>query len=393
MSENENVKMVHYNDVSILFVKMKGTWLVATKNFGNALGYNNAGRRLVTSVAGWKRSGLLQPITNEDMLHNGDATIFEGQTLKDFLSTIPGTGIVPDSGTVNGNGGLSVLSLQGASKVLAKANMKGAKELRNRWEEVTTALMNNKPMPLFVSKPAQLEIKGTKKAKDTIVDIDPLAKVKKAIQLAKDLEELGAISLTVAKDIAHKAMNNAVSEMWPEAVVPYQDRRLDPQAMTVDSLAPALGLRAGQELPAKWKGFSTAAELGKVFGKSSESVGHHIPSILEEQYGEGVEMRANKIADRLGTALDPVKFRNSVDPETGLATVYSEGGHCIALYGQNAAGGFNWRNYWSPQLSNILIVKLAERYKMALPPQQPNGQKAMPAPIPFTAIQKIPDKA
>lgn len=387
-----DVKILKYHGVEVPFFKVSGTWLIPVKSFGAAIGYHGKGQKLVASVLRWQKSGLLSPVVNPDMPHNGDVILAEGDYLESVKASLRAharPGLMPEMVTTPS---MLLIGLQGLSKVISKANVKGVRELRDQWERVTTSLMDEKsPMPEFTS--AQLELKGTKKVRDVTIDIDPLVKVKKAIQLAKDLEELGAISLTVAKDIAHKAMNNAVSEMWPEAVVPYQDHRPEPQAMTVDSLAPALGLRAGQELPAKWKGFSTAAELGKVFGKSSESVGHHIPSILEEQYGEGVEMRANKIADRLGTALDPVKFRNSVDPETGLATVYSEGGHCIALYGQNAAGGFNWRNYWSPQLSNILIVKLAERYKMSLPPQQPNGQKAMPAPIPFTAIQKIPDKA
>lgn len=374
---NENVKVMKYNGVGVVFVKVGNTWMVSARNLGNAVGYYGKGKRLTSTVKNWLGKGFLTPISNMDQPHNGDCATIIGTYLTSFMDA---AGKVASEAAVTSDPGatpsLTVLSLQGVSKVVAKANVKGMKVLRNCWEEVTTALMTNEKMPVFNSpvepKKGQMEF-----LTESGADKDDLKKLRETALFSKELADQGIIPMGLVQQFVGQAIQGYIAKNWPGAIVPRAEVPVAIAPLSDDVLSKSGGLSLMRPLPEKFKGWMTAYDMGQRLGKHESSIGHYIPIVIEEEYGPEVEMRANKKAEMEKVSHHLETFRDHVDPETGLALVWNDDKSCVAIFHQNGkGGGFNWRNYWSPGMSKWLMTKLATKYGMV------TMQIPLPAPMP-----------
>ena len=211
--------------------------------------------------------------------------------------------------------------------------------------------------------------------------------------------ELGNLTDEQVKWLMMKAATALVSKYCniPIDIGQNQQRILKPiplvdMALTDDVIAKSGGFTMSSPLPKKLEGWMTATDLGQKLHptQEAESVGHYIPIIFEEEFGVGTEMRANKIAANRRIASSMAVFEQYKDPESGLVMVPNDKGDCIALYAQNlATGGFNWRNFYSPERSKWLLEKLEEKY--AERAQSKNKKpKTVQAQAPFVPVPLPP---
>ena len=397
----DRIRSMQYNGVTIFFVKMSDVWLVVVKNLGYAIGYSGNGRRLVASAAKWA-GRVLAPIDFNSM--KGDISLLVGERLDEFLKLVPDSALSAESGTTPS---LSVLTLQGARKILTKANVPGAKILRDRWDDVTSALTNNTLMPVFeaievgektlIIKNRRIKGRATVPPPDN--GNDDIQKLHTLGAALHEQVELGNLTDEQVKWLMMKAATALVSKYCniPIDIGQNQQRILKPiplvdMALTDDVIAKSGGFTMSSPLPKKLEGWMTATDLGQKLHptQEAESVGHYIPIIFEEEFGVGTEMRANKIAANRRIASSMAVFEQYKDPESGLVMVPNDKGDCIALYAQNlATGGFNWRNFYSPERSKWLLEKLEEKY--AERAQSKNKKpKTVQAQAPFVPVPLPP---
>jgi prophage antirepressor-like protein len=392
---DEKVKILKYNGVDVVFVPMSGSWLLAAKNFGNCLGYHGKGHRLVASIGNWLKKSILIPIVNPDQPHLGDVYTATGPHFHAFWEAAGGSqiGTGPETGLE-----IVVLSLQGASKILMRANTPAAKKLRNRWEEVTSALMNNKDMPLFISEgvPAE-EKKKTKKRKSKQREMfneeklnskkSDLEELAAFMQKARDMADCGNISMPAAQAVSLEAMKGYAAKKWPNAIMPSGQGSSGQRRLPAHEIHLAK-LPYGQPLPAKWKGFIHATEIGKPVGLNARQVGQYLKDILQGFYGEK-ELRANKLAQK-HIGCDKEKQDACFDQETEVSTYddnTTTGGLSVALFVEDADGESHWTTYWRVDIARWITAELGKIPKViadmaaarAAAAQMPMAQ----APAPF----------
>lgn len=385
----KNAKVLKYNGVDVVFVQGNGTWLVKAKDFGKALGYSLEGRRLVASIRSWQSQKLLLTITPSPK-DSIDGNVFDGdvytatgpyyQAHRERVQAAIGyrIGILSDSvsypkNAESGTPGweMVLLTLQGASKVLMRANMRKARNLRDRWSEVTSALMNDTDMPeIAVGSPPKTQLAKSEKAEPQALALaqkDPLDFFKDFATALRAQERLGNIEMKDVKALVLKSAYAIVSRLEPTAItVPTQ--AIVPAEAT-DLALRGLSLLKSHSRPHKFQGWETAEELGGRFNRNERSIGHYLSVILDEEptIGPEKEVRANIIAgNTVGTSLE--KLKACIDPDTGLATVYNDDQTCVALHCQDSKGQFHWRNYWSPQFVEWVLPKLRAKYSMVKVP-------------------------
>ena len=381
-----DVKILKYHGVEVPFFKVSpDTWLVPARVLGHAIGYHAKGQKLVSSVKRWHKSGLLSPIVNLDMPHNGDLVLAEGGYLESLKAAVKGyahPGLMPELGMATS---MLLLGLQGVSKVITKANVAGVRELRDNWERVTTSLMDEKsPMPEFSAHPSEPKKQKGKTVvveKETVSKKSDLEELEEFMLKARKMADLGNIPMPAAQAISQEAMKGYVSKKWPNAIVPAaQESGYVCQKLLPETIIHLTKLPFGQPLPEKFKGYLHATDMGKPWGFSSHKVGQHLKEILQRAYGEK-EMRANFLA-KTSIGRDVAKQEACRDPETGLSTFINYGannGVSIALFVEDESGESHWTTFWRPDVAKWIMAELSK-----LPMTATLVPEPAPAPVPFS---------